>query len=82
MPLKSKEGLIHVSDFISLEGRLIIGQKDAREIIYPDGPQKTPYWDTRQLLNQVERAIDIFKEKHPNKVSLITLKRFNLKRLN
>jgi hypothetical protein len=38
MPSKSKEGLIHCSDFISLEGRLIIGQKDAQKIIYPGGP--------------------------------------------
>jgi hypothetical protein len=37
MPFKSKEGLIHMSDFISLKGRLTIGQKDAREIIYPGG---------------------------------------------
>jgi len=70
MPLKSKGGLIYCSDFISLEGRLVISQKDAREIIYPGGPQKTPYWDTNQLLAQVDRAIDIFKEKHPNKVAV------------
>jgi hypothetical protein len=38
MPLKSKGGLIHCSDFISLKGRLIIGQKDAQEIIYLGGP--------------------------------------------
>jgi hypothetical protein len=37
MPFKSKGGLIHVSDFISLEGRLTIDQKDAQEIIYPGG---------------------------------------------
>jgi hypothetical protein len=37
MPFKSKEDLIHVSDFISLKERLTIGQKDAREIIYPGG---------------------------------------------
>jgi hypothetical protein len=70
MPSKSKGGLIHCSDFISLKGRLVIGQKDAREIIYPGGPQKTPYWDTKQLLLQVSRAIDIFEEKHPNKVAV------------
>ena len=68
MPSKNKGGLIHVSDFISLEGRLAIGQKDAREIIYPGG--QTPYWDTKQLIAQVERAIDIFEEKHPNKVAV------------
>jgi hypothetical protein len=43
MPFKSKEGLIHYSDFISLKEGLVIGQKDAREIIYPSGSQKTPY---------------------------------------
>ena len=70
MPSKSKRGLIHVSDFISLEGRLTIGQKDARKIIYPGGPQKVEYWDTKQLLEQVEEAINIFEEKHPNKVAV------------
>jgi hypothetical protein len=34
---KSKGGLIYVSDFISLEERLIIDQKNAQEIIYFDG---------------------------------------------
>jgi hypothetical protein len=43
MPLKSKESLIHCSDFISLEERLVIGQKDAQEIIYLRRPQKTLY---------------------------------------
>jgi hypothetical protein len=43
MLFKSKGGLIHCSDFISLKERLVIGQKDAREIIYPGGSQKTPY---------------------------------------
>ena len=48
----------------------MISQKDTRQIIYLGGPQKTPYWDTKQLLDQVERAINIFKEKHPNKVAV------------
>jgi hypothetical protein len=43
MPFKSKGGLIYCSDFISLEKRLVISQKDAQEIIYLGGPQKTPY---------------------------------------
>jgi hypothetical protein len=43
MPLKSKRGLIHCSDFISLKERLVISQKDAQEIIYLNSPQKTPY---------------------------------------
>jgi hypothetical protein len=70
MPSKSKGGLIHCSDFISLEGRLTIGQKDARKIIYPGGPQKNAYWDTEALLEQIDEAIDIFEEKHPNKVAV------------
>jgi hypothetical protein len=43
MPFKSKKGLIYCLDFISLKERLVIGQKDAWEIIYPGGPQKTLY---------------------------------------
>jgi hypothetical protein len=43
MPFKSKGGLIYYSDFISLEKRLVIGQKDAQEIIYLSGSQKTSY---------------------------------------
>jgi hypothetical protein len=70
MPSKSKGGLIHCSDFISLEGRLTIGQKDARKIIYPGGPQKNAYWDTEALLEQIDEAINIFEEKHPNKVAV------------
>ena len=70
MPLKSKGGLIHCSDFISLEWMLMNGSRDARQIIYPGGPNKTPYWDTKQLLAQVASAIDIFEEKHPNKVAV------------
>ena len=43
MPSKSKGGLIYCSDFISLKKRLIIGQKDARKIIYLGGSQKIAY---------------------------------------
>jgi hypothetical protein len=70
MPSKSKGGLIHCSDFISLEGRLSISQKDARKIIYPGGPQKIAYWDTEALLKQIDEAIDIFEEKHLNKIAV------------
>ena len=70
MPFKSKEELIYYSDFISLEGRLVIGQKDARETIYPGELQKTLYWNIKQLIKQVERAIDIFEEKYSNKVAV------------
>ena len=70
MPSKSKGGLIYCSDFISLEGRLTIGQKDARKIIYPGGPQKNAYWNTEALLEQIDEAIDIFEEKYPNKLAV------------
>jgi hypothetical protein len=68
MPSKSKEGLIHVSDFISLEERLTISQKNAQEIIYLSNNVK--YWNIKALLKQVKRAINIFKEKHFNKVAI------------
>ena len=70
MPFKLKEGLIYCSDFISLKERLVIGSKDARKIIYPGGPQKTPYQDTQQLHEQVAEDINIFEEKHLNKVAV------------
>jgi hypothetical protein len=68
MPFKSKGGLIHMSDFISLKGRLTISQKDAREIIYPG--DDVEYWNTKALLKQVKRAINIFEKKHLNKVAV------------
>jgi len=38
---------------------------DACKIIYP-GSNGDPWWDTDQLLVQVQSAIEIFKEAHPD----------------
>ena len=63
--------LIHVSDFVEEEnGHLIIRNeegivvKDARCITYP-GSGGNAWWDHAQLLAQVDRAISIFEEAHP-----------------
>ena len=63
--------LIHVSDFVEEEnGRLFVRNnhgkitKDARRIIYP-GANGDPWWNHTQLLTQVDDAIDIFEELHP-----------------
>ena len=73
---KGRGRLIHVSDFIEEEnGRLIIRNedgdvvKDARCIIYP-GVGGDPWWDHAQLLVQVDKAIAIFEEAHPDCVAL------------
>ena len=73
---KGRGRLIHVSDFVEEEnGRLIIRdqdgvvQKDARCITYP-GSGGDPWWDHVQLLAQVERAISIFEEAHPDCVGV------------
>jgi hypothetical protein len=42
---------------------------DACKIIYP-GSDGDSWWDTKQLLAQIEDAIDIFEEAHPNKQAL------------
>jgi hypothetical protein len=74
MPSKSKGRHTHVSDFVGPEGRLNIIKndiitKDARKIIYP-GTIGDPWWDTKQLLQQIDDSIIIFEEKHPNKVAV------------
>jgi hypothetical protein len=71
---KSHGRLIHVSDFINEEsGRLVIPnsdgsiseENDARKIIYP-GTGGDPWWDTKQLLEQIRtKAIPIFERAHP-----------------
>jgi|SRR5216683_7031139 len=68
--------LIHVSDFIEEEnGRLIVHNeegdvvKDARCIIYL-GVSGNPWWDHKQLLMQVDKAIEIFEEAHPDCITL------------
>jgi len=69
---KGRGRLIHVSDFINEEdGRLVLldenGQiiQDARKIIYP-GANGDPWWDTKQLMDQIRSAIEIFEAAHPN----------------
>ena len=68
--------LIHVLDFIEEEnGCLSVHNeegdvvKDARCIIYP-GVSGDLWWDHAQLLMQVDKAIVIFKEVHPDYVTL------------
>jgi len=62
--------IIHVSNFVEEEnGRLIVHNeegnivRDVRTIIYP-GTGGDPWWDHTQLLVQVNKALDIFKEVH------------------
>ena len=69
---KGRGRLIHVSDFINEEdGRLVLldetGRiiRDARKIIYP-GSNGDSWWDTDQLLVQVESAMEIFEAAHPD----------------
>jgi hypothetical protein len=73
---KGRGRLIHVSDFVEEEnGCLIIHNeegdmvKDARCIIYP-GMGADTWWDHTQLLVQVDKAIEIFDEAHPDCVAL------------
>lgn len=73
---KSRDRLIHVSDFVNCEdGRLLVRGKngeivrDARQVIYP-GKNGDDWWDSEQLMDQVKDAIDIFQEGHPDKEAL------------
>jgi len=73
---KGRGRIIHVSDFVEEEnGRLIICNqdgditKDACCIIYP-GSGGDPWWEHTQLLKQVNKAITIFEEAHPDCVGL------------
>ena len=73
---KGRGWIIHVLDFVEEEnGQLIIcGEdgsvvKDACCIMYPRA-QEDPWWDHTQLLAQVDKAIAIFKEAHPDCVAL------------
>ena len=81
MPGKSKGRLIHISEFIGPEGRIRVPNDkgifipddlnlDARQTIYP-GSNGDPWWDTKQLLVQVTRTLDIFEKKHPNCVAVL-----------
>ncbi|THU76463.1 hypothetical protein K435DRAFT_704834 [Dendrothele bispora CBS 962.96] len=73
---KGRGRLIHVSEFINPEtGRLVYldgnGKivKEARKIIYP-GANGDPWWDTDQLLKQMETAIEVFELQFPGKQAL------------
>jgi len=73
---KGRGRLIHVSDFVEEEnGRLIVRNeegvkvKDARVITYP-GSTGDPWWDHTQLLAQVDNALAIFEEAHPECIGL------------
>jgi hypothetical protein len=76
-PCKKGRGkLIHVSDLINPEtGRLTVTDvagnitHDARKIIFP-GSDGDPWWDTKQLIEQIKRAIEIFEFAHPGKQAL------------
>jgi hypothetical protein len=81
MPGKSKGRLIHDSEFVGPEGRIRVPNDkgifipddpdlDARQIIYP-GSNGDPWWDTKQLLVQVTRTLDIFEQKHPNCIAVL-----------
>ena len=68
--------LIHLSDFINPEtGWLVVCDTednithDGQKIIHP-GSDSDPWWDTKQLLTQVEEEINIFETAHPNKQAL------------
>ena len=69
---KSWGCLIHVSDFINEEdGHLVQHNehgdivRDAQKVIYL-GASGDSWWDTQQLLAQVDTAINIFDATHPN----------------
>jgi len=73
---KGRGHLIHVSAFINPEtGRLtLLDEKgdvaqDSTKIIYP-GSGGDPWWDSAQLLTQMEGAIQIFEAAHPGKQGL------------
>ncbi len=73
---KGRGRLIHVSAFINPEtGRLVSlddhGKvvRDSTKIIYP-GSGGDAWWDSAQLLKQMEDAIQIFETAHPGKQSL------------
>ena len=73
---KGRGRIIHVSDFVEEEnGRLIVYDeggnvvKDAWCMTYP-GAGADPWWDHAQLLVQVDKAILIFEEAHPDCTAL------------
>lgn len=73
---KGRGRIIHISDFISsLTGRLVCVDElgnitmDARKVIFP-GANGDPWWDTKQLIEQLKNAIQIHNHIHPNKIAL------------
>jgi hypothetical protein len=71
MPGKSKERLIHDSEFMGPKGHIRVPNNkgifipdnpnlDTCQIIYP-GSNGDPWWDTKQLLVQITRTLDIFE---------------------
>lgn len=73
---KSRGRLIHVSDLISEEdGRLVQRNthgeivREARTVIYP-GSNGDAWWDTKQLLVQMKKTIEIFDVVHPDSQAL------------
>jgi hypothetical protein len=81
MPRKSKGRLIHNSEFMGPEGRIRVPNinnifvpnhpdLDAQQIIYP-GSNRDPWWNTKQLLVQVTRTLNIFEKKHPNYIAIL-----------
>jgi hypothetical protein len=71
MPGKSKGRLIHDSEFVGPKGHIRVPNNkgifipddpdlDTRQIIYL-GSNRDPWWDTKQLLVQVTRTLDIFE---------------------
>ena len=78
---KSKERLIYNSEFVGPKERIRVANNrgifipddldlDARKIIYP-GSNRDPWWDMKQLLVQVARALNIFEKKHPSYIAVL-----------
>ena len=81
MPGKSKRRLIHDSEFVGPKERIRISNNkgifipddldlNTCKIIYP-GSNRDPWWDTKQLLVQITRTLDIFEQKHPNYIAIL-----------
>ena len=81
MPGKSKGRLIHDSEFIGPEGRIRVRGEDreyhpddldldTQKIIYL-GSNGDPQQDTKQLLVQVTRTLDIFEKKHSDCITVL-----------
>src|SRR5882724_9403416 len=69
---KGQGRLIHILDFINEEdGQLVLLDADGKIIdhvhvlIYP-GSNGEPWWDTKQLLAQINAEILIFHKAHPD----------------